>query len=130
MILVSAAIIRDGEKVLITQRLQDKPLGGLWEFPGGKVEDGEVPEECLVREIQEEIGVDIDIIDIFSVVHHLYDHGSFLILVYDCTLAAGDINHLEVADHRWLYPDQIDCSVMLPADIPIVEKLVKMMADE
>lgn len=127
MILVSAAVIRQNGKILITQRLPDKPLAGLWEFPGGKVEDGEVPEECLLREIQEEIGVDIEIIDIFAVVHHLYDHGSFLILAYDAVITDGEIAHLEVADHKWLEPDQVDCAEMLPADIPIVEKLVRQM---
>lgn len=66
-VIIAAAVIRDGDKVLIAQR-QGGPLAGKWEFPGGKLEPGESPEQCLARELKEELGIDVTVKDIFAVV--------------------------------------------------------------
>jgi len=73
---VIAAIIRENNRVLLCQR-KGGALAGKWEFPGGKLEEGETPEECLVREIEEELGISITVGDIYQAVHTHYDHGGF-----------------------------------------------------
>ena len=75
---VIAAVIRQGQEVLLCQR-KEGALAGKWEFPGGKLENGESPEECLVREIEEELGIQIEVEQIYQAVHAHYDHGDFLI---------------------------------------------------
>ena len=81
-LLVTAAVIFEKGKVLITRRPEDKAHAGLWEFPGGKVDPGESPEEALCREIREELDAEIQITGIFEVAFYRYDWGPVLILAY------------------------------------------------
>ncbi len=100
-LLVTAAVIFEKENVLITRRPMDKVHAGLWEFPGGKVDPGESPEEALCREIREELDVEIRVKGIFEVAFYRYDWGPVLILAYSCQLLTADLCHVGVADHRW-----------------------------
>ena len=122
-VIVTAAILRHEGRILLTQRPDDCRHGGLWEFPGGKLEAGETPEECLHRELREELDLEAEIGSIFEVVYHRYERGPILLLAYDCTPLSETIRHLQVADHRWVAPEQLCEYPVLPADFPIIERL-------
>jgi len=122
-LIVTAAVLRKNNRILITRRPPEKPHGGLWEFPGGKLEGDESPQECLRREIIEELSLEIEILDILEVVHHRYDWGPVLILAYNCLPRSGAIHNLGVAEHRWVSPKELPTYRLLPADSPIVKKL-------
>jgi mutator protein MutT len=122
--LVVAGLIADGERVLITQRRADQPLGLYWEFPGGKIEDGEAPEVALARELLEEIGAAVDIGPIWDVLFHRYPDFDLLMLVYRCQLRPGEVSHaVEVADLAWCLPEELAAYSILPADAPLVARL-------
>ncbi len=123
-LLVTAAVISDGEKILITKRPDDKCHPGLWEFPGGKVDPGESPEEALCREIREELDAEIQVLNIFEVVFHRYEWGPVLVLAYSCRLLTSAIRNLGVTEHRWLYPSELPEFSILPADQPIIDRLI------
>lgn len=119
MELVTAAIIERDGCVLLGRRPPHARLGGRWEFPGGKVEEGETPEECLVRELREELRITIEIVGPFLETHHHYDHGSFQILCFRAEWVAGDLE-LQVHDRvEWVRLSDIGKYSLLPADVPI-----------
>ncbi|MCJ7680991.1 MAG: (deoxy)nucleoside triphosphate pyrophosphohydrolase [Candidatus Aminicenantes bacterium] len=122
-LLVTAAIIFNGDRVLITRRPNNKAHAGLWEFPGGKVDPGESPEEALYREIREELDVEIQVAGVFEVAFYRYDWGSVLILAYNCQLLTNDLRNIEVAEHRWVHPRNLADFPILPADQPIIDRL-------
>jgi len=122
-LVVTAAVILKQGCVLITQRLPGSRDGGLWEFPGGKLEDDESPREGLRRELREELGTDAEVGEIFDVLFHRYPWGNVLLLVYTCTLADQPVQHLGVADHRWVRPEKLSDYPFLPADIPLIASL-------
>jgi len=122
-IAVCAAIIVHQGRILITQRPEDKRLGGFWEFPGGKIDARESPHAALIRELKEELDISISVGNIFETVYHRYDWGAALILAYECSWKGGDIRHLEVADHKWVKPEEFSDYNILPADQPILAKL-------
>lgn len=122
-LIVTAAVIRAGDRVLITRRPDGVRHGGLWEFPGGKLAPDETPEECLRREILEELDLVVSVGPIFEVAHYRYDLGPVLILAYQCTPAGGSIRNLHVAEHRWVHPQDLSRFAILPADQPIIAKL-------
>jgi 8-oxo-dGTP diphosphatase len=124
MLIVTAAVIENDDKILITQRKKGKQGELLWEFPGGKLEEGESPYECIVREIKEELNIDIEVIDILDVVFHRYTEFNMLMLVYRCRLKRGDIMAKEVEDFRWVSPYELKEYNFLEADIGVVEKIV------
>jgi 8-oxo-dGTP diphosphatase len=124
--LVVAGLItsRDG-RVLITQRRADQPLPLQWEFPGGKVEPGESPQQALARELAEEIGARARIGRIWDVLHHVYDDYEVVMLVYHCELRPGqEVQPLEVRDIAWCEPGALRQYDILPADQPLIERLV------
>ncbi len=122
-LLVTAAVILDGDRVLITRRPDNKRHAGLWEFPGGKVEPGEGPEEALYREIQEELDAEVQVAGIFEVVFYRYDWGPVLILAYHCRLLTNNLRNIGVAEHRWVHPCELAEFSILPADQPIINRL-------
>jgi 8-oxo-dGTP diphosphatase len=121
---VCAAIIQHQDKVLLTLRPEDKRLGGYWEFPGGKIEAGESPQFALVRELREELDIEIEVGSLLETVSHCYEWGNVLILAYSCTWISGEIKHLEVADHRWVAAENLRDYDILEADQPIIKKLL------
>ncbi len=122
-LLVTAAIIFDGDKVLITRRPDDSRHAGLWEFPGGKIDPGESPEEALCREIREELNAEIQVMEIFEVVFYRYDWGPVLILAYHCLLLSKTLHNIGVAEHRWVSPRDLSGFPILAADQPIIRRL-------
>lgn len=123
--IVTAAIIIDGPKILIAQRKKGTHLEMKWEFPGGKLEPGEDPETCLEREIKEELALDIKVNSIFQVVSHKYELRHIVMLCYICEVLQGTPECIECNDFRWVTLDEIGEYDFAPADIPVVEKLLK-----
>ncbi|MDI9484165.1 MAG: (deoxy)nucleoside triphosphate pyrophosphohydrolase [Bacillota bacterium] len=119
---VMAAIIQRGNEVLLCQR-KEGALAGKWEFPGGKIENGETPEECLVREIQEELGITIEVQDIFQAVHCHYDHGDFLVIGYLAAHVAGEITLRVHSACAWVDRSELGNYDLAAANIPIAERL-------
>ena len=124
-ILVAAAIIVERGRVLLTQRKRGAHLEGMWEFPGGKVEDGEDPKAALARELREEIGVDVDVGDIVEVTFHAYETKSVLLLFYGATRRAGspEPRALDVAAFDWADPRALDPAKFPPADVAVLRKV-------
>ena len=120
---VSAALIfRDG-KLLITQRHAKAHLGGLWEFPGGKREPGETAEECLVREIREELGVAISVGELFEEISHDYPDKSVRLKFFICKLISGEPQPLDCAAAKWVTKAELADFEFPAADAQLLEKL-------
>ncbi|PLX78944.1 MAG: (deoxy)nucleoside triphosphate pyrophosphohydrolase [Desulfuromonas sp.] len=122
-LIVTAAIIYRNGEILITRRPEGSRHAGWWEFPGGKLHEGESPEEGLQREILEELSLPIRVGRIFDVIHHTYDFGSVLLLFYLCQPLADAVKNIGVAEHAWVSPSALDQYRLLPADRPLVERL-------
>lgn len=122
VVVVAAVVQREGS-VLLTKRLQGAHLEGFWEFPGGKLEDGESPEQALARECREECGIEIAVQDILDVAFHRYPTKDVLLLFYDCRLVAGEVQDLGVAAHVWTTPAGLDAYELPPPDARLVAKL-------
>ena len=125
MIPVVAAVIYKDDKVLIARRGPEKHLAGYWEFPGGKIESGETPEACLRREIEEELGIEINVYDFLM--ESIYDYGDKTVSLkaYRCTYLYGDIILSDHDDVRWVLPEQLSEYQLAPADIPFIAALTK-----
>jgi 8-oxo-dGTP diphosphatase len=122
-LLVAAAIIENEGRILLARRRADAPYPLLWEFPGGKVEPGEDPKECVVREIREELAIEVAVDGIYEVIFHRYPERNLLVLAYRCRWLGGEIEDLEVAEHRWVFPDDLKRFDLLPADIPLARRI-------
>jgi mutator protein MutT len=120
---VSAALISRADQLLITQRHALSHLGGLWEFPGGKREAGETFEQCLVREIREELGVEISVGGLFAEIRHDYPEKSVHLKFFLCTLLAGEPQPLDCAAVKWIDRAQLDAHEFPAADAQLLEKL-------
>lgn len=125
-VVVAAAVVRREGRILLTKRLDRGHLAGFWEFPGGKLEEGESPEAALVRECREECGIEVDVLDILDVTFHRYPSKDVLLLFYDCRLAFGEVMHLEVAAHEWVLPAELDDYELPPPDAKLIAKLKKL----
>lgn len=119
---VVAAIIQKDNTILATQRGYGK-LKGFWEFPGGKIEEGESPEAALHREINEELKIDIDINSLFDTLDFDYPDFHLHMKCFLCTLKQGNITLVEHDNSAWLNADNIMSVNWLPADIELVQKL-------
>lgn len=123
MIDVTAAIIRNGDKVLICQRPIGKSCELLWEFPGGKTEPGETDEQCLIRECQEELDITIKVLSMFSEVTFDYPQRTVHINFYICEIVDGILQKKEHNDIRWASPDQFDKFDFCPADNEVISRI-------
>ena len=124
---VTAAIILKDNKVLIAQRSPHVKLANKWEFPGGKIELGETPQECLKREIREELDVDIEVLDFFAESMYEYHSGTIKLMAYWCQWISGDFTlnvHSQIA---WVNRHELELYDFAPADIPLVDKLKSVM---
>jgi len=120
---VTAAVIFKNGKVLITRRSPSEKMVGYWEFPGGKVEKGETPQECLVRELREELNLITKADDIVYKSEYVYDHGSFRILAISTEILSGDIQLSVHDEYAWVLLNELVDYQLLPADRPIAEYL-------
>lgn len=122
---VAAAIIVDNGKIFATQRGYGKFKDG-WEFPGGKIEQGETPQQAAKREVMEELDTEIEVGKLFDTVE--YDYPDFHLTMYCflCTVKSGDLVLKEHQAAKWLTKETLDSVAWLPADIDLIEKLKKL----
>ena len=120
----AAIIIKDG-KILIAQRDEKQNQAGKWEFPGGKVESGETIKECLIREIKEELGINIEVGNFFGESMYEYDTGTIKLISHKARWIDGDFKLSVHSQIKWVKPNELENYCFAPADISFVKKLKK-----
>lgn len=123
---VAAAIIKNQDKIFATQRGYGD-YKGFWEFPGGKIEEGETPPQALIREIREELDSIIDVGELIQLVEYDYPQFHLTMYCYFCTVIKGDLVLKEHDAARWLTRDTLDSVEWLPADVVLIEGLKNVM---
>ena len=114
-------MIVDGRQVLATRRSAGMPHAHKWEFPGGKIREGETPELCIKREIMEELGVEINVERPLPPVLHRYDDRSVKLIPFICTIESGAISLSEHQEYRWIPCSEMEDMDWLDADMGVVE---------
>lgn len=130
IVLVAAVALIDADgRVLISQRPMDKQLGGLWEFPGGKVEPGERPETALIRELKEELDIDVaeSCLAPLTFASHAYEAFHLLMPLYVCRRWKGQVSGAEGQAIAWVKPLKLKDYPMPPADVPLIPHLVDLL---
>ncbi len=125
MIRVAAAIIQKDGKFLITRRHQHSHLGHLWEFPGGKLEVNESPEECIIRECREEIAVEIKPLRLFQEIKHSYPEIAVQLYFFICEIVSGTAQAMDCAGLAWVNPEELKNYEFPAADIELIEQLTQ-----
>lgn len=125
----AVALVDKNGRVLVAQRPKGKHMAGLWEFPGGKIEADETPEQCLVRELKEELNIKVTKQDLqpISFVSHRYDSFQLIMLLYGCTRWYGHPRAIEHSDLKWTDAAGLSHLKMPPADAPLLEPLTRFM---
>ena len=123
---VVAAIIKNEDKIFSTQRGYGE-FKGLWEFPGGKMEEGETPQQALIREIKEELEIEIEVGELIDTVEYDYPQFHLTMYCFICLILSGDMVLKEHEDSKWLTKDTLDTVDWLPADLALIEKLKERM---
>jgi 8-oxo-dGTP diphosphatase len=124
---VGAALLRDDPpQVLASRRTAPAHLSGLWEFPGGKVESGETDEQALVRELREELGIEVTVGDRLG--GDLKIGETAVLRVYACRLVSGELTLVDHDEHRWLTADELDDVPWIPVDLPLIPELRRILS--
>ena len=125
---VVGALLMEQNRILCAQRGETKTLAKLWEFPGGKIEMGETPQEALARELKEELMIEVEIAsELFEQTSYAYDFGTVNLTTFICLLKSGRPQLTEHIEVKWLKPSELKSLEWAPADIPAVNKLMKEM---
>lgn len=119
---VVAAVIRDGNRIFATQRGYGEFKDG-WEFPGGKIEEGETPEAALKREIEEELDTEVQVNNLLDTIEYDYPNFHLSMKCYWCTVLSGKLTLKEAEDAKWLTKENMDSVDWLPADRGIIEQI-------
>ena len=130
LVLVAAVALADADgRVLVARRPEGKPLAGLWEFPGGKVEEGERPEAALIRELKEELAIDVSeaCLAPLTFASHTYPDFHLLMPLYVCRKWTGIVRSAEGQELKWLRPKQLRDVAMPAADIPLIAHLIDLL---
>ncbi|MDD5496309.1 MAG: (deoxy)nucleoside triphosphate pyrophosphohydrolase [Candidatus Omnitrophica bacterium] len=122
---VVAALIEKDEKFLVARRCKDDSFGGMWEFPGGVVEPGETKADALRREIREELGVDIEVMDIAGIFEDEIPTLKIVIYLFDCKIKDGVPRPIECDDVNWASTEEMDGIELAPADRKVLTWLKK-----
>ncbi len=123
VIRIAAGVIRRNGHVLITRRKPEGLLGGLWEFPGGKIHEGETAETACRREIKEEVGLNIAVDAHLTQVRHAYTHFKIVLEVFLCDHVDGNVRLNGPVDHRWIKIEDIDQYPVPKANLKFIPKL-------
>jgi 8-oxo-dGTP diphosphatase len=126
---VAAALIDGDGRVLLQKRSAGRAMAGLWEFPGGKVEAGELPEAALARELEEELGIAVEIGALSPAAFASADNDGrhMLLLLYLCRDWRGEPRALDAAELKWVRPDEMGALPMPPADEPLIPLLDRLI---
>ena len=129
VLVVACALIDADGRVLIAERPAGKPMAGLWEFPGGKVDEGERPEETLIRELNEELGIVVkeDCLAPLTFASHVYADFHLLMPLYVCRRWEGIVAPQEGQRLAWVWPNRLRDYPMPPADVPLVSHLMTLL---
>jgi 8-oxo-dGTP diphosphatase len=130
LVLVAACALVDTDgRVLLAQRPQGKTMAGLWEFPGGKIEDGERPEQTLIRELKEELGITVSeaCLAPLTFASHSYPDFQLLMPLYVCRRWEGTVTAREAQRLAWVKPNRLRDYAMPPADEPLVSHLLALL---
>ena len=127
--MVAAALIDGDGRVLLQKRAAGRAMAGLWEFPGGKVEAGELPEAALARELEEELGIAVEIGALSPAAFASADNDGrhMLLLLYLCREWRGEPSALDAAELKWVRPDELGALPMPPADEPLIPLLDRLI---
>ncbi len=120
LIEVTCAVIMEGNRVLAAQRSEHMSHPLKWEFPGGKLKTGENPEGCIIREIREELGVEISVIQLLPTVKHEYSDQTVKLIPFVCRISEGDIRLSEHRSYQWVEREELDQVDWLEADVEVV----------
>lgn len=128
-LVVAVALVDADNRILLAQRPEGKQLAGLWEFPGGKVEAGERPEETLIRELKEELGITVKepCLAPLTFASHAYESFHLLMPLYICRRWEGFVQSLEGQALKWVKPGELRAYPMPPADEPLIPFLVDLL---
>jgi 8-oxo-dGTP diphosphatase len=129
VLVVACALIDVDGRVLIAQRPPGRPMAGLWEFPGGKVEAGEKPEATLIRELKEELGIDVKeaCLAPLTFASHAYDDFHLMMPLYVCRRWEGVVTAMEGQSLAWVRPNKLRDYEMPAADIPLIPHLIDLL---
>lgn len=119
---VVAAIIEKDNKILIAQRLKGE-FAGLWEFPGGKIEEGESPEQAIIREIKEEFDTELNVNSFLTTIEHQYDTFHLIMDCYICSIKSGNLVLHDHIAYKWINPHVKDIN-WVPADIKVINAYI------
>ena len=122
---VSAGIVKKSNLYLIAKRKEDDSLGGMWEFPGGKIEEGETSEECLHRELMEELGLTVTIEKFIGESVYTYPKGVIVLVAFLCHCNEEPSRLDAHSEYRWVGLQELEKYNLAPADIPLVQKLIQ-----
>jgi 8-oxo-dGTP diphosphatase len=130
LFVVAAALTNQDGEILLQKRPEGRQMAGLWEFPGGKVDAGESPESALVRELKEELGIDVDPKNLvpLTFASEPLEERNLLLLLYRCHHWRGEPEALDATEIRWLRPSEMHDLQMPPADIPLVSALENIIS--
>ncbi len=129
LLVVACALVDADGRVLLAQRPKGKPLEGLWEFPGGKIDPSERPEDALIRELREELGIEVKeaCLAPLTFASHSYEDFHLLMPLYVCRKWAGLVRPLDRQTLKWVRPKDLRAFPMPPADAPLIPHLVDLL---
>ena len=129
LLVVACALVDADGRVLLARRPEGKALAGLWEFPGGKLEPGERPEEALIRELAEELGIDVKSACLapLTFASHAYEDKHLLMPLYVCRRWSGQVQSKEGQALAWVKPNKLRAHPMPPADLPLLAPLIALL---
>lgn len=117
---VAGILMNKDNEILIAKKKEGKHLGGYWEFPGGKIEAGEAPEESLIRELKEEMDITIKVKDYFGENIYKYERGTIKLIAYICEMIEGNITLTDHSEYKWVKKENLNQYKMAPADVYFV----------
>jgi mutator protein MutT len=123
---VAIAVVTKGSRILICQRKLEDTFGGLWEFPGGKCEPGEQMEQCLARELMEELGIEAKVVRRITVIRHQYPNTLLTLHAYLCELSSGEPRPIESQRVKWVKSQELSQFQFPPANKALLNELGRM----